>query len=355
MIIAALLAATLVVPPQTFAGADIRHFPSEYFDTEVRPRLERRALTSWPGPTGLAAAWRSGELNTNQQMILLIGAGAFHDPQLLPIYIEGVRSPTPELRAAAVYGYRVLLADRVPNVRAGVTPEQGEMAAKEMRAMAASLATNSLAEMWAASALAADGVALTGYSGIVLHRRAADCLMSMERVIWPEDLATVVLAYRSAAATSSRLAFLKLLEGLALRRFLSPFVQPNTPWDESRYDDATALADEWLAGWERDHCEVVADEVLSASFRDLGVTVSQPLAPHACALWGAVVDKGDSAWWTIASRQLYLCGGPPVELSIIRSDQDETRNQRDFLVRWYDLRPQDPEARDRRPKPTRKE
>ncbi len=94
----------------------VEWFPSDYFNGHPRTQLQREVLEYWPGPTELVRLWNEGELSEDDRVILLVGGAAFHDPQLLAVYRQAVISDSQRIRQAAVYGYRDLLADGLPNV-----------------------------------------------------------------------------------------------------------------------------------------------------------------------------------------------------------------------------------------------
>lgn len=335
--IATLLAASLLAQPQLFAADESRFFPGSYYEEQLRPRLERRALTIWPGPTGLIEIYRSGGLGTDQKVTLLLGSAAFHDPRLIPLYRQALLRGEPRLQLAAAAAYRALLGDRTIDLRANLTPAETAALAGEMEAVHSTLRVHTLAEMWVASALTADQSMLPGYRGVVLKRRSADCLLALERSLQAEDLATVVAGFRAARSTPVRGSFMKILEGLALRRFLVLPTTARTTWGPDDYHEAETATETWLFELETGACHLDEEAVLSAALAELGVAVEAPLGGDACEIWLRVLDSGVARWWPLAARQLYNCGGPPAELSILRAEHAPTKELRDHLVRWYDL------------------
>ena len=85
--IATVLAATLSLTPQMIAAPEVAKFPGPSFNGQPRASLQRRAVVAWPGPSGLAQLWESGELSVAGQLAILLGGAAFHDADLLPIYM----------------------------------------------------------------------------------------------------------------------------------------------------------------------------------------------------------------------------------------------------------------------------
>jgi len=73
----------------------------------------------------------------------------------------------------------------------------------------------------------------------------------------------------------------------------------------------------------------------------MGAEVEDPRGPGACAYWQNVLRAGDSGWWAVAARQLYACGGPWRELSVLQPDSDVMSERRLELMRWYRLDPID--------------
>ena len=47
------------------------------------------------------------------------------------------------------------------------------------------------------------------------------------------------------------------------------------------------------------------------------------------------LQRGLPAWWMLASRRLYDCGGPWIELSTLNRDRAETQERRQRLLGWY--------------------
>jgi hypothetical protein len=47
-----------------------------------------------------------------------------------------------------------------------------------------------------------------------------------------------------------------------------------------------------------------------------------------------VLRGDDPGWWGLAARQLWMCGGPWLEISAPRAENDAAREQRKSLLKW---------------------
>ena len=336
--IATLLALNLVFSMGNLADRESRYFPGSYYNQTMQKQLLRRVLIRWPGPNRLLEVWRETDLNPSQRVTLLLGGAAFHNPLLLPAYIEGVSSPNTRVRQAAVFGYRNLIADLPPNVSSGINDEERRALEGEMRAVLATLRANSLTEMWAAALLANENVLLPGYRGVVLTRQPAACLNSLDTLVQPEDLKLIATAYHLSEKMGTRITLLKLIEGLSLRTFLEIQQGANSRWGPKDYQEGLALLDDWLYSWEVEECGLNPNRVLARSFSEMGAPGINPLARESCPIWLGVIDKGKPSWWALASRRLYECGAPPTKLSILLPTSDEAKKRRNSLLRWYGIK-----------------
>ena len=322
--LALLLGWTMAVP------SELAYFPGAYFDSTAREYLEQRALRSWPSPAAQLEAWQSGELDETRKVALLLGGAAFHDPVLLPAYVDALGSDSPRLRQAAVYGYRALIADVVPNVSNGVTDDEAARVAGEVTALRRTLRRHALIELWLESALAADG-AQGQWRGILLERPVPTCLNAVATLAQPGDLPVVVSAYNRAQVTQTRIQLMEIAESLALQRFLVMPKGGNGVWTMAVYTDALARFDAWLATT----CRLDDDDaVLAAGLRNLNLTASSPLARSACGAWVQVLERGEPSWWATAAKQLYRCGAPYVELEVLRATGAPNRKRREILTAW---------------------
>jgi len=330
---ALLLAAAVggFVPP----ASAMEHFPGAYFDSRVREPLQRRVMTSWPGPTGLAHLWRETELSEPQRAVVLIGSAVFHDPVMLPLYREALMAEPQILRQAAIYAYRDFTGLGPVNVNLRIDARIQEAFDREMRLLERTLRRHSLLEIWLQSALVQDGASLPGYEGLTFTRPIYECLRAAERLADVQDLDFLVVAYQLSADEATRIALLQLIEGLTLSQFLVLPTGDKMGWGKQRYINAHQSLEAWIEEWRNRKCGVDGEIALKKSFRREGVQVDDPFGPDAWRVWLAVLRKGPPRWWSLAARRLYACGGPWYELSILRPETEENRARRDSLDSWY--------------------
>jgi hypothetical protein len=188
--------------------------------------------------------------------------------------------------------------------------------------------------MWLQAALQAEGVVIPGYRGVVLRRNPADCLRSVERLMAPEDLGLLIVAYQISGDLNNRITLLKLVEALTLKRFIVKPMGPRQGWGPEVYQRAFEELDAWLG----ESCRHDFQELVSGSFAVMGAPRIDPLEVESCPVWQRVLLVGDPGWWAVASRRLYECGGPWVELSVLQSDSETNRQRREWLVGWFQLR-----------------
>lgn len=332
-VLALVLASATAASP--LAADELQWFPGDYFDRYARASLQRKVLSGWPGPTELLRRWRSGALAEDERLGVLLGGAAFHDPELLPLYREAVSSPSQRLRQAAVYGYRDLIADRLPDVRGGVDDHAAEALDDEMAWVASTLRRRSLIEVWLQAALVHEGASLPGWDAVTLQRAPADCLLALERLVAVGDLDLLATAYRLSGDVGLRIGLVKLIESLSLSRFIDIPEGGRRGWGPLVYEQAFAGLDAALQRWGRGGCAVDGTGVLHERLASMGVTGVDPLAPAACVLWVNVLDKGDPQWWMLAARQLYACGGPFVELSALDAGSERNAALRRDLLQWF--------------------
>jgi hypothetical protein len=335
---APLLVLQLVLAAGALNSSEVRYFPGSYFDDVARERLQRKAMVRWPGPSGLRSMWREEDLKQHQRIALLLGAAAHHDASLLEIYREAVQSDSPRLRQAGAYGYRDLIGDSLPNVARGVDDDAAQRLAAEIDAVRSTLRDHSMVEMWLQAALHHEQRSLPGYRGILQTRPSDACFRAVERLMEPEDLEVMIRAYRISDDTANRIPLLKLIEALTLNKFIMMPLGPRRGWGSEVYNDGLYLLDEWLVEWADTLCDLNYEHVISASLANMGAVGVDPLHPEACAVWGMVLSQGDPRWWAIASRRLYECGGPWMELSVLRASSEENRSRRNSLMKWFGLR-----------------
>ncbi len=312
-----------------------RWFPGDFYHSRVEAGFRREVMASWPGPGQLLRLWREGDLEEADRVSLLLGGAAFHDPVLLPAYREAVLSPSQRVRQAAAYGYRDLLADSLPRVSRGVSEEDAALLGDEMDWVARTLAEGSLSELWIQALLHHEDTGLPEWHGVTLRRTPGVCFRALEQIVGVEDLPLLLEAYDVTRDFSTRINLLKLVEAVTLSRFI---IMPNdTKAGWGRHVFVAAM--EGLEGarrtWPRVGCTVNGEAVLTQNLRTLGVSGIDPFSIDACGVWLGVLDQGFPQWWMLASRQLYACGGPWVEMSALSPEKDPGPEQRKMLLKWF--------------------
>ncbi|MFV2071622.1 MAG: hypothetical protein ACC742_03090 [Thermoanaerobaculales bacterium] len=313
----------------------VSRFPGDYYDTRSRSWLQRQAMTRWPSPEGLLRMWSEEKLSERQRMALLLGGAAFHDPVLLPAYREAIMADSQRLRQAAAYGYRDLLADRLPDVRNGIDDESAKLLADEMELVERTLRRRSLLEMWLESVLLGEGLSFPGWKGVALQRRSNDCFRAAEKLVDVEDLDLLVRTYQLSEDFQNRVQLMKLIEAVSLSRFFEKPTGERQGWGMGIFISGLEALDATLPGWIGEDCLVDTEEVLRSNLALMGVRGLDPLSAEGCIVWQAVLLKGRPRWWSVAARRLYACGGPFYELSALQPDREANRKLRNGLVNWY--------------------
>lgn len=335
-----LLTAALAAATPGFGAPEVRFFPGSYFDTVARFPVQARALRSWPGPADLSRMWFGDELDDHSRVVLLLGAAAFHDPGLLPVYRDAVERPSQRVRQAAAWGYRDLIGDRLPDLRRPVDDRTARLLSGEIEAVEASLRRQPLTAFWLQALLAVEERSLPGYAGVVLQRGRGDALRALDRLVEPADLTLLVLAYQASDRDETRIGIVQLVEGLALEKFVDKPTGQSAGWGTRTYRRAMEAFEEWVDRHAGPGCRVDEAEALRSQLAVLGLPgVEDPFGAEACVAWQQVLLHGLQAWWSTAAAQLYRCGGPPAHVSILRVDDDAARRAREQVLELYGLRP----------------
>jgi hypothetical protein len=166
-----------------------------------------------------------------------------------------------------------------------------------------------------------------------------------------DDLDLLVQTYQLSRQRPTRIALMRLIEGLTLSRFVPRSVGSTEAWGPEVYDRGLVDLDAAIASWQSGGCRVDATRVLAENFALMGVELSDPRAAGACVYWQNVLRAGDSGWWAMAARQLYDCGGPWRELSVLQPESDLMRQRRQDLLRFFRLDPTDLMRSASKPKP----
>ncbi len=312
-----------------------RWFPGNFYHSRVEAGFQREVMESWPGPSQLLRLWNDGDLEEPDRVSLLLGGAAFHDPVLLPAYREAVLSPSQRVRQAAVYGYRDLLGDSLPLVSPGVSEEHGKLLGDEMDWVMRTLAERSLVEMWMQALLVHEDSGLPGWHGVTLRRAPGVCFRALDRLVGVEDLPLLLEAYDMTRDFSTRISLLKLVEAVTLSRFIMMPTDEKAGWGRHVFTTAMDALEGARRGWPRDGCTVNGEAVLAQNLRAMGVSELDPLSADGCGVWLGILDRGLPQWWMLASRQLYACGGPWVEMSALSPEGEPGPERRKMLLQWY--------------------
>ena len=330
LILTCALAAGLAVPP---VSTEVRFFPGAYYASRGRFAVERQALETWPGPTVMRRLIASPDLTEDQRVAVLLGASAFHDPQLLPAYRAALGDPSPKVKKAAVFGYRVLLGD-FPPADPDVRPEAVSSLGKEMEVVSRALSKESLVQVWLDSLLAPDGGSLSAHKGLVFDRPERVCALALDRLVQPEDLHLVAEAYRRAEGRRTRILLLRFLESLGMREMIDKPRGARIGWGDEIYrlglDRGDALVEHL--------CNTDVLAFLRARLAAVGARGVDPESPEAAFVWLTVLDKMPQSWWGVASRMLSRSGSPQEFISLFEPGSKASRAARERLLRFYGVR-----------------
>ncbi len=324
------LAAGLSLAPVPQA---VQYFPGDYYSRDGHVSVERTALDRWPGPTGLLELWRSETLSTPQRIALLLGGGAFHDPQLLPAYREALLDPSPRIRAAAAFGVHVLLADGIPAGYGIVDPQAGQKLSETVAELERAFRSRDLVQVWLESLLHTEGTALFARPGLRFVQDLRVCEHALDTLLEPEDLPLLIVAYRTARTRPVRTALMHLLSGLGMKEFVPRVRGPRAGWNSEIFRIALQRADAFADRW----CHSDPRTIYVRRLLDLRVRGVEPFDASAGGLWLRVLQKAPPPWWGVAGRLLYRNGAPPYFPSLRDPESPESRKSRETLLRFYGL------------------
>ena len=323
---------------------ELAHFPGSYFDSNGRTSVQRRAMEKWPGASKLADIWwNDPDLAKPGRMAILVGGAVTHDTDLIPVYRDAIERPSQAIRQAAMYGYLDLIGDQLPNVQTGVSNEMAGSLAREMNRMRISLQRNSLVEVWLHAMLRNEDRRFPGFRGYAPRRPATDCLFAVDRVMSPDDLESLITAFEVSENQVSRIGLMRLIEAVTLSRFVDTASGPGSGSGPRGLKLGMSRLEEAIGNWRGPDCAIDVDRVLKFRLAEMGAVVRDPRGEDACLVWQRVLRVGDPSWWPTAARQLYACGGPWIELSVLQADAGWNRDRRDELLDWYGLMPRVPD------------
>jgi hypothetical protein len=173
-----------------------------------------------------------------------------------------------------------------------------------------------------------------GWTGVVLRRPSPVCARALDRLLLPEDLSLVTAAYLRSQDAENRALLVTFIEGLSLEML----VRRSRGGDRGFSPEDHSAVDGRMRAWLADQCGYDDTGLLAARLSaEVRRRVDHPMGPDACRAWQLVLLRGEPVWWPAAARQLYRCGGPPVFLSMLRTDRQENKDERSFLLGWYRL------------------
>ncbi len=192
-----------------------------------------------------------------------------------------------------------------------------------------------MVELWLQALLANEKLELAGWDGVTLQRPPSVCLQAIERLVGFEDLDLLLTVYDLTTDFGTRINLLKLVEAVTLSRFIVLPEGGKKGWGRQVFVTAMDALEGARRQWSRDGCAVDGETVLNQNLRSMGVSGVDPLAADGCGVWLGVLELGFPQWWMLASRQLYACGGPWAEISVLTPDRATGPELRNRLLEWY--------------------
>jgi hypothetical protein len=324
-------AAVLAWPGTSMSTGLISAFGTPGWDAHEARRLQEAVLSRWPSPQTLMALWENAELAPPQRRAILLGGAEFHDPVLLPAYVDALQGRDPALRRAAHYGYRRLIGDVLPPPQADLAPDHLEALVAEIRAVQKGLRTGSLIDLWLESLLSVEGATTGRWHGVIMLRTPVQCLKSLDRLVYPEDFAELVAAFELSSDPSVRQSLMRLIEGTSLQRFVVRPSGENAGWGPKIYAEGMERLETKLAVF----CPRDAETWIRDGFRALGVPGARPNSVGSCVVWRELIRHPYPPWGRMVAQQLHACGGPPVELSILSSRAGSEQKLVQRLDGWF--------------------
>ncbi len=207
----------------------------------------------------------------------------------------------------------------------------------EMDWVMRTLATASLFEMWMQALLVHEDTGLPGWHGVTLQRPQGVCLRALDRLVGVEDLPLLLQAYDMTRDFSTRISLLKLVEAVTLSRFIIMPTDEKAGWGRRVFHERDGLI--WrghVVGGPVTGARCTARLCLTEKSADDGGVRTRPLVRR--GMWrvaGHSRPRVLPQWWMLASRQLYACGGPWVEISALSPEKDPGPEQRKILLQWF--------------------
>ena len=201
---------------------------------------------SGPGPQQLVSRWLAGDLNAAEQVAVLLGGAAFHDPALLRIYDEATRSPDARVRKAAAVGLFALIGDAppLPSTVADTAAEWERLSAL-VRRLGWATRARSLVGIWVDSYAASQGSHRP--ERFAFRRGPNQCLKAIRELAQPEDLPDVIALWPMLAGDGDRLHVMRTLEMITMQQLVPGSMDPHKPRGKWQTDAGLYLVDSWVA------------------------------------------------------------------------------------------------------------
>jgi hypothetical protein len=310
-----LLAVVLGAGPVPVPDAIVR-FPDSSYYSESGPLRDANMLAAvasqgarlrevGPGPQQLAARWEAGRLNAAERVAVLLAGAGYHDPALLPVYAEALRSPVVRERQAAAVGLHWLLGLPPPAPSVMVESSHGwdELAGLASR-LAEACRTKTLLSIWVDSYLAAIGEPLQG--SLTLKMPPEVCLAAIRELAEPEDLGELLALWPLLASDQDRFGLLRTIEMVTLQRLVDAPLGPRAPSGESYLKAGVSMVDGWVAGL----CHSIDGEgYMRATLRRFGLLDNGKPSPRT---WLRILMFKYPSIWPIAIERLSDLGAPVV-------------------------------------------
>lgn len=330
-----MIASAILLASAALSGASIpvwdsvRRFPdSSYWPgsgrqrtsamlTSIRNEVGAELRSVGPGPQQLLARWKAGQLDREERVVVLLCGADYHDPALLPVYREALRSSDVRERRAALIGLHWLLGE--PSSDATTIPEDShawDWAAGVADDLVRASAGRTLVEIWADSYLAAEG--LTPSEPFVLRRKSADCLAAIREIATPDDLNTLVALWPLVADEPGRYKLMTTIEMVTLQKFLEITKSQRGGWGMSFYEASAKRVDNWIGSLcgAVDGGRLVRGKVEQAA-REEGQSV--------LSSWLALSRNDYAPVWPTVAEQLLAFGAPVVNFN--RQQTDDPKNE----------------------------
>ena len=296
----------------------------------VRTEAGGQMRTSGPGPHQLMARWRAGSLDADERVAVLLGGATFHNPVLLPAYVEGLRSAALRERQAAAVGLAWLMGENPPDPRLiARDPDASRKLASFAKFLAASCRKHSLVAIWMNSYLASVG--LPRSYRLVLVRRPEACLAAIASIAEPSDLDELVALWPLLRTREQRYAVLRIFEMVTLIPFVPPPPAGSRETSSSWLLEAGARRVDGFVGRS---CTSRDGEALfrRVAARAAGVSASDL---DDAGPWLAVLRHRPPSFWAVPLERLTAFGAPAVDFDRTNPDASSNIGAADMVREYF--------------------